>query len=493
VLCEIGLSTFRGREVLYPNVEEFGKSTQASNKDYMLDWSHFQILADLIGARGIEPDSDKAVFEAVDIRTSAGGVRLKLPVFTAALGSTQVAKEHWDGLAVGAALSGTVQVIGENVCGMDPEAKFKDGKVAHSEDLKHRVDKFREFWDGKHGDIAVQTNVEDQRMGVDIYVISKLEVDVIERKWGQGAKAIGGEVRVTELEEALMLKRRGYIVIPDPEDPIVQDAFKAGTFRSFERHSRVGMPQQREFIEDIEWLREQGAKKVFLKTGAYRPAVVAFTMKCASEARIDLVTFDGAGGGTAMSPVPMMQECGTPTVYLEAQVLRCIELLKRKGKHVPDIAMAGGFVNEAQIFKAIAMSNLGKGPHVKAVAMSRAPLTAVMKASYFTELARDGKLPRAFVDVYGASPEQFFIATPKLKSIYGERFKQIPPEAIGLYTYYFERLGTGLKQLMAGCRKWKLDLLGREDIVSLSDRARKATGIQTVDELEMDAIKSILG
>lgn len=492
VLCEIGLSAFRGREVLYPKPQEFGRSTQASNKDYLLDWSHFQILADVIGARGMEPDPDKAVFEAVDISTSAGGVPLKIPVFTAALGSTQVADDYWDGLAVGAALVGTMQVIGENVCGMDPKAKIQDGKVTHSEDMQRRVNKYREFWDGKYGSVVVQTNVEDQRMGVDVYALSKLEVDIIERKWGQGAKAIGGEVRVSSLDLALMLKRRGYILIPDPEDPVVQEAFKAGIFKTFERHSRVGMPEQRSFIEDIEWLREQGAKRIFLKTGAHRPAAVAFTMKCASEAKVDLVTFDGAGGGTAMSPVPMMQECGTPTVYLEAQVLRCIELLKQKGKHVPDIAMAGGFVNETQIFKAIAMSNLGDSPCVKAIAMARAPITAVMKASYFVELAKEGRLPRAFADAYGAKPERFFIAAPKLRSSYGEGFKQIPLDAIGLYTYYFERLGTGLKQLMAGCRKWKLDLLGREDIASLSERAEEVTGISTVDKIEKDAIEDIL-
>ena len=492
VLCEIGLSAFRGREVLYPKPQEFGRSTQASNKDYLLDWSHFQILSDVIGARGIGPDSDKAVFEAVDISTSAGGVPLKVPVFTAGLGSTQVANDYWDGLAVGAALAGTMQVIGENVCGMDPKAKIQDGKVTHSEDMQHRVNKYREFWDGKHGSIVVQTNVEDQRMGVDVYALSKLEVDIIERKWGQGAKAIGGEVRVPSLDQALMLKQRGYILIPDPEDPVVQKAFKAGIFKTFERHSRVGMPGQRSFIEDIEWLREQGAKHIFLKTGAHRPAAVAFTMKCASDAKVDLVTFDGAGGGTAMSPVPMMQECGTPTVYLEAQVLRCIDLLKQKGKHVPDIAMAGGFVNETQIFKAIAMSNFGDSPCVKAIAMARSPITAVMKASYFAELAKEGRLPRAFADVYGAKPERFFIAAPKLKSSYGEGFKRIPLDAIGLYTYYFERLGTGLKQLMAGCRKWKLDLLGREDIASLSERAKEATGISTVDKIERDAMESIL-
>ncbi|MEM2321163.1 MAG: glutamate synthase-related protein [Candidatus Bathyarchaeia archaeon] len=84
-----------------------------------------------------------------------------------------------------------------------------------------------------------------------------------------------------------------------------------------------------------------------LKTGNYEPATVAFTMKVASEAKVDYVAFDGAGGGTGMSPVPMMNEQGTPTVYLEAQVLKCAQILRKKGKgkHIPDILMAGGFID----------------------------------------------------------------------------------------------------------------------------------------------------
>ena len=77
------------------------------------------------------------------------------------------------------------------------------------------------------------------------------------------------------------------------------------------------------------------------------------------------MTFDGAGGGTGVSPVPMMDESGVPTVYLEAFVLKCLLTLKKHGKHVPDVSMAEGFINETQIFKAIAMSNFGAGPFVK--------------------------------------------------------------------------------------------------------------------------------
>jgi len=492
VLCEIGLSAFRGREALYPEPVQFGFSTAGALKDFGLDWSHFNIQASLFEVHGIEENPDLALFPNVNIETKVGGIPLKVPVLCGAFGSTDVARLNWEGLAIGTALSGAMIIVGENVCGMDPEAQFTNGKVTYSKELKRRVDIFRKFWDGKYGEIAVQTNVEDQRLGVDVYAISKLEVNVIERKWGQGAKAIGGEVRVRDLERAIMLKKRGYVVIPDPEDPAVQQAFKDGVFKSFERHSRVGIPKEKDFVEDVEWLRKQGAKHVTLKTCAYRPSAVAYTMKITSEAKIDAVYFDGAGGGTGMSPVPMMDEMGIPTVYLETIVLKCAQILKNKGRYVPDIIMAGGFINETQIFKAIAMSNFGDGPFVKAVLMGRSPLTAVMKASYFKQLAEEGRLPKAFAEKFGTTPEKFFIAVPELKKKYGERFKEIPLEAIGLYTYLTDRIGVGLKQLLAGARKWRLDLIDRNDLMSLSELAAKVTGIPLAHEAEADAIEKIL-
>jgi len=125
--------------------------------------------------------------------------------------------------------------------------------------------------------------------------------------------------------------------------------------------------------------------------------------------------------------------------------------------------------------------------------MARAPVTAAMKASYFVELAKEKKLPKAFADYYGTEPERFFIAAPKLKEMYGDRYTKIPFGAIGVYTYYSERLKSGLKQLLAGSRKWKLNLIERDDIVSLSERAKKATGIPMVEEMESDVIEEILG
>ncbi|MCL2785634.1 MAG: glutamate synthase-related protein [Methanomassiliicoccaceae archaeon] len=498
VLCEAGKATFRGREVLYPSPEHFGVSTASANKDFYLDWSHIQIMSELIGAKGIAADPDKAFFENADIRTSVGSrskrpIPMNVPVHIAGLGSTAVAKRNWKGMAVGSAITGVCQVIGENICGMDSESVYSNGKVQSSPEMMFRINSFRDQWDGKTGAIVVQTNVEDLRAGVDDYVTSKLDVDVIERKWGQGAKAIGGEVRLTSLERALELKSRGYLVLPDPEDKGVQDAFKAGLFKSFERHSRVGFPDETSFLEDVDNLRAK-TKNVFLKTGAYRPEVVAFTMRCASKAKIDLLTFDGAGGGTGMSPVPMMNEMSTPTVHLCAQVVECARILKERREFVPDISFAGGFVNETQMYKAMAMSDLGDGPIVKSIGMSRTPLLAVMKSSHYVKLAESGKLPSSFAEQYGTKPEQFFISGNAVQTLRpGAKIgTDIPWGAVGLYTYWHDRIGEGLKQLMAGARKFKLECIERGDINCLTEYASKVTGIETIDARAARVMKALL-
>jgi len=255
------------------------------------------------------------------------------------------------------------------------------------------------------------------------------------------------------------------LVLPDPEDPAVQD---------------------------VDQLREKGAEKVTLKTGAYRPSDVAWTMKMASEAEVDYITFDGAGGGTGMSPVPMMNEMGTPTVYLEAQVLKAAQVLDDEGKYVPDISIAGGFIQETQILKALALSNFGDEPYIKSVTMARSPITAAFKGNYFSRLAEEDKLPAQFEDKYGDEVEDFFVTSSKLKEKYGDDYDEIPAGAMAVYTYLSDRIGTGLQQLLAGTRKWDLGLVDRSDLAALTERAERVTGIPTVDKVEKDSFDRIL-
>ena len=104
-----------------------------------------------------------------------------------------------------------------------------------------------------------------------------------------------------------------------------------------------------------------GAKYIFLKTGAYRPADLARAVKFSSIAKIDLLTVDGAGGGTGMSPWRMMNEWGIPCVNIWSLTYQYVDRLAKKGDYVPSIAFAGGVTMEDHIFKALALGATAVG------------------------------------------------------------------------------------------------------------------------------------
>ena len=101
-------------------------------------------------------------------------------------------------------------------------------------------------------------NVEDTRLGVAEYISKKHGLDTIELKWGQGAKCIGGEIKVDSLERALELQKRGYIVTPDPSSLVNQAAFKDGAIKEFERHSRLGFIDEEGFYAEVQALAGPG-------------------------------------------------------------------------------------------------------------------------------------------------------------------------------------------------------------------------------------------
>lgn len=487
-MCEIGKSAYRGHEVIYP--QPFGIITTASQKAYPIDLSHFNIMGRVVGAFGIEEDSDKAIFPNVDLETRLGqdgGIRLRLPIVIPGLGSTNVAKQNWEGLAIGAALTGTILTIGENVCGMDADSKIEKGRIIHSPDLERRVKLYQEWQRDGYGAIVVQANVEDGRLAVLEYAIEKLGVDAVELKWGQGAKDIGGEVKIKSLEKAQLLKRRGYVVLPDPLDSATVNDFEKGVFTEFERHSRVGMVTKEGFLETVAQLKKAGAKHVSLKTGAYRPADLARAVKFSSMAKIDYITVDAAGGGTGMSPWRMMNEWGVPGVELWSLLYKYSSRLAAKGEYVPDIVIAGGFILEDQMFKGLALG----APYVKAIGMARAPLAAAMVGKTIGETINSGQLP-VYLQRFGKTREAIFVTAEGLKREYGKDYERIPTSAVGLYTYY-ERLAQGLRQLMAGSRKFDIKFLDRGDIVALTHEAAEVSGIPHVMEADKEEAEKILG
>ncbi|MFC2066163.1 FMN-binding glutamate synthase family protein [Chloroflexota bacterium] len=490
--CEVFKATFRGRELIYPG--PFGEVTAGGDKDYPVDYSHLNIQGYALGAEGLPSGvvggSDTATFPVVNTETEYGWdikVKMKVPVFTGALGSTEIARKNWEHFAVGAAISGVTLVCGENVCGIDPKLeRDANGKVVSAPDMDRRIEVYRRYHQG-YGEILVQMNVEDTRLGVAEYVSKKHGLDTIELKWGQGAKCIGGEIKVNSLERALELQKRGYIVTPDPASSINQAAFKDGAIKEFERHSRLGFIDEESFYAEVQRLRNLGFKRVTLKTGAYGLRELAMAIKWGSKAKIDLLTIDGASGGTGMSPWRMMEEWGMPSLYLHAAAYEFCKKLADKGERAPDIAVAGGFSSEDGIFKALALG----APFTKAVCMGRALMIPGMVGKNIAQWLKDGKLPNT-VGQFGSTPEEIFVNYEDVKDIVGaDEMKNIPLGAIGIYSYA-EKLRVGLQQLMAGARRFNVSTITRNELMSLTEECAKITGITYIMDAYREEAMDIL-
>jgi len=482
--CEIFKASFRGREVIYPG--PYGEVTAGADKDYPIDYSHLNIQGYAQGAKGlpegVEGSPDTAKFPDVDTETEYGWdkkVKMRLPIFTGALGSTEIAGKNWEHCAVGAAISGITLVCGENVCGIDPGLELdRKGRINKSPEIDRRIEVYKRFYEG-YGELLVQMNVEDARLGVAEYVRKKHNLETIELKWGQGAKCIGGEIKVRSLERALELQQRGYIVTPDPSIHANREAFKDGAIKEFERHSRLGFVSEKAFLAEVKRLRGLGFKRITLKTGAYSMKELAMAIRYSSLAGLDLLTIDGAPGGTGMSPWRMMEEWGIPTFYLEALTYEFCERLSAKGMRLPDIAIAGGFSSEDHIFKVMAMG----APYVKAVCMGRALMIPGFVGKNIDRWLKENKLPPT-VSEFGSSVKEIFVCYEELADKYGKDINNIPLGAIGIYSFV-QKVRVGLQQLMAGSRNFRLKTISRKDLMSLTEEAAKVSGIPYV----MDAYR----
>lgn len=511
--CETWLSSLVGRKLLYPR--NFGECTAGSSNTVMLGagYHSLRIQGYAFGARGLREglsrDPDDCTFPNVSVETSFGAAhktRCRVPIMTGALGSTFIAAKYWDSFAIGAALCGFPIVIGENVVGVDRASKLEGGRIVSAPELDRRVDTFLRYYDG-YGAVIVQMNVEDTRNGVAEYIAEKYGDKVIlELKWGQGAKDIGGEIQVTSLEYALFLKKRGYIVDPDPEDPAARAAFESHSLNAFARHSRLGATDldgaarvREVFLEDVARLRGLGYNRISLKTGAYGMEGLALALRCASDAELDLLTIDGAGGGTGMSPWNMMDHWGVPSLHLHAQAWQYAKRLADQGRYVPDLSFAGGFAREDHLFKALALGT----PFTKLVCMGRAPMIPGFLGSNIEGVLRPDRraavnghwddLP-ASVTAVGKAPEEIFAGWEAVKQKVGaDEMKHIPFGAVAMMGYA-DKLACGLQQFMAGARKWNLDALDRGDLMSGNRETEAVTGIPFLtDALDDEALAVLDG
>jgi hypothetical protein len=89
-----------------------------------------------------------------------------------------------------------------------------------------------------------------------------------------------------------------------------------------------------------------------------------------------------------------------------------------------------------------------------------------------------------YVQRFGDSIDEIFVTAGHLRRELGDKaFEQVPPGALGLYTYY-ERLAQGLRQLMAGSRKFALEYMARDDLASLTREASDISGVPYIMDVD---------
>jgi len=508
--CETWTSCLVGRKLLYPR--DFGTITSGSANVVSVGAGYHSLRIQGYAwgnsglAAGLTPNADSCIFPNVSTEVSFGdsiATKCRIPIMTGALGSTFIAAKYWSAFASGAALAGFPVVIGENVVGVDKKSNFANGKITSAPELDRRIEIYKRYQDGGYGAVIVQMNVEDTLNGVAEYILGKYGDGVIlELKWGQGAKDIGGEIQVSDIEYAKFLKNRGYIVDPDPTDPVVEAGYKNGSVRAFARHSRLGAASlqsatavHEDFMKAIAGLRKLGFKRISLKTGAYGMEALALAIRCASDAKLDLLTIDGAGGGTGMSPWNMMEHWGVPSLALHAKAYEYCKVLKDSGKYVPAIAFGGGLAREDHIFKALALG----APFTKMVCLGRAPMISgflgsniqgVLQPEKRAELNGNWETLPSSVSCYGEAPESIFAAWESVKARVGaDEMKNIPWGAVAM-AGWADKLTCGLQQFMAGARKFNLGEISRSDLMAANKETAELTGLPFMtDALDAEALK----
>ena len=461
--CEIALAAVLGAQTVYPMTT--GSNQIAGEKDYGIDWSHFNINGRVFGAVGAEATYETAEICDVKLERSYGRihpVKLALPLILPAL-----IKLNWKDYFGGAAMAGVSCVIGEDAKGKDSELVVKNGKITDFPFLQGVLESFNKY-DRGYGQIILQCNVEDDMLGVPEIAIGKYGAKAIEFKFGQSAKGTQPVNRLKDLETALKRHKLGMIVRPDPSDPKVQQAYADGVCPNFYQYARLPQWDEEYMVRRCGEVRQMGAENVTFKMTGYDPTDIERVLRIGALAEVDLITFDGAGGGSGYSPCHMMNEWGLPTVMLENTVVKLCKKLKAQGLTLPKIVITGGFATEDQVFKAL---SFGDG-EVMGVGLCRAAMAAAMTGKTIGEQIKSGKVPPLF-EKYGTTVEEIFGDLADLRAIYGKEANDFSTGAIGVFSY-LRKIGFGVQHFAALNRKFTLDYLDRSDLIPLTCAAVEA-------------------
>jgi hypothetical protein len=459
--CELAQAAVLGAQTVYPTTT--GNNQIASEKNYPIDFSHFNINGRVFGAQGAKENHNEATIFNVHLERTYGSfhqVKMTMPVILPAL-----IKLNWQDYFAGAAMAGVTCVIGEHARNNEPNLKIDNGKVTDFPLLQNALDCFNRYYRG-YGQIVLQCNADDDLMGVPKIAIKKYGAKAIEIKFGQSAKGTQPVVRVKDLENALVKQQLGNLVFPDPSDPSVQKAYQDGVCPNFYTYGRLPLWTEHSLVAHIAMLRDMGAENIYFKMAGYDRVDIERVLRIACQAQVDMVTFDGAGGGSGYSPSKMMNEWSLPTVCLEDVVVRTCEQLKSEGFTLPAMVMTGGFASEDQVFKGLAY---GDG-YVLGIGLCRAAMAAAMTGKTIGEQIKNGNVPERFKS-YGSTIEEIFCDLPDLRAIYGTKANQFSPGAIGVFSY-LNKIAFGLKHFAALNRKFNIELLDKNDLIPLTAEAR---------------------
>lgn len=460
--CEIALAAVLGKRTVYPT--NTGNNQIASEKNYPIDFSHFNINGRVFGAIGANPTHEEANIYNVKLEREYGKfnpVKITMPIILPAL-----IKLNWKDYFGGAAMAGVTCVIGEDARQKDPNLKVENGKIVEFAALKEMLDSFRKYYRG-YGQIVLQCNTEDDMLGLPEYAIREHNVEAIEFKFGQSAKGTQPVHKLKNREEALEKQKQGALVFPDPMDPEIIKKEEEGICPNFYSYSRLPLWDEEYLINRIEQLREMGIKNFYFKMAGYDRKDIERVIRIGSEAQVDMITFDGAGGGSGYSPCKMMNEWGLPAILLEDVVCKVVDKLKAEGNYIPAITITGGFASEDQVFKSLAFGN----GIVTSVGICRASMAAAMTGKNIGERIKAGEIPKN-MDKFGSTVEELYGDLADLRAIYGKKANEFSLGAVGVFSY-LNKIAFGLKHFAALNRKFDISYLDRSDLIPLTEEAKK--------------------
>lgn len=314
---EISFKAKLGNEAIYPfsKFDEYGRALLGADIYYRP--TRFHTLDRLIllppaftplRLKKMEELLREPIYTDVDTEVTIGGFKSKLPITVASMGSTDIANKLGVKIAIGAARSGIVMGIGENVATM---RGYNKRLSKNQPTFKERIINYLENLKDDYGGVVIQQNVEDayDELWNKVYSDKQLEPYIdrgliaFEIKLGQGAKpGLGGEVKVSR-EEALKLKQKYYF----PEDP--EKIIK----KNYERHSAPGTFTESILSSMIRLMKNNYPRvKIWVKTGPYRD--LDKVIEVAWKNGADAIVIDGKEGGTGMSPIIAMKDLGYPTI-----------------------------------------------------------------------------------------------------------------------------------------------------------------------------------